>query len=80
MQICGGSARLSAYKLTDFSGITSDLTSGWKEIGCVSEPGSGRLLTGASMTNQAMTPGTCTSFCASKGFSIAGIEWRRFFL
>ena len=52
------------------------LTPGWTEIGCIAEGTNGRALTGASYVDAtAMTKNTCAAFCASKGFTYAGIEW-----
>lgn len=36
-----------------------------------------RALTGYSFSNDQMTVGSCVSTCASKGYSMAGIEYGR---
>ena len=52
------------------------LLAGWSNIGCIAEGTSGRALTGASTVDAVgMTVNKCASFCASKGFTYAGIEW-----
>ncbi|KAI0754006.1 WSC-domain-containing protein [Daedaleopsis nitida] len=48
---------------------------GWEEIGCIAEGTNGRALTGASTTSPTMTRAACASFCASKGFPLAGVEF-----
>ncbi|TFK82879.1 WSC-domain-containing protein [Polyporus arcularius HHB13444] len=53
----------------------TSLPSGWTQVGCIAEGSSGRALTGASTTSSTMTRASCASFCASKGFSLAGIEF-----
>ena len=51
------------------------LPNGWNEIGCIAEGTNGRALTGASTTSPNMTRALCADFCASKGFSLAGVEF-----
>lgn len=41
---------------------------------CVAEGSRGRALVGASFADNAMTWEKCTTFCAGKGFAIAGVE------
>ena len=48
---------------------------GWTELGCIAEGTNGRALTGASTTAANMTRGVCAAFCASKGFTLAGVEF-----
>lgn len=49
---------------------------GWSVLGCVAEPNNGRALTGAGYVDAtSMTQSSCATFCASKGFKYAGIEW-----
>jgi hypothetical protein len=54
---------------------TQTLTSGWADLGCIVEGTNGRALTGASTTSPNMTANVCTGFCASKGFTYAGLEF-----
>ncbi|KAI0367419.1 WSC-domain-containing protein [Pilatotrama ljubarskyi] len=49
---------------------------GWASAGCVSD-NSARALTGYSFASNSMTVATCVSTCASKGFSMAGVEYGR---
>ncbi|RDX43613.1 WSC-domain-containing protein [Lentinus brumalis] len=51
------------------------LPTGWTEVGCIAEGTNGRALTGASTTSPTMTRAACASFCASKGFALAGVEF-----
>ncbi|KAH8082838.1 WSC-domain-containing protein [Cristinia sonorae] len=52
------------------------LLAGWSKIGCIAEGKNGRALTGAQLVDaQGMTINKCASFCASKGFPYAGVEW-----
>ncbi|KAI0338032.1 WSC-domain-containing protein [Trametopsis cervina] len=48
--------------------------SGWAAVGCLVDS-SARALTGFSTSSSSMTPQTCASTCASKGFSMAGVEF-----
>ncbi|WWC64285.1 uncharacterized protein I303_106895 [Kwoniella dejecticola CBS 10117] len=64
------------YKETaQFVTSTIQIPSGWKKLGCLAEPSGSRALTAARTTDQAMTPTKCLNFCASKGYSLAGVEW-----
>ncbi|TFK85981.1 WSC-domain-containing protein [Polyporus arcularius HHB13444] len=49
---------------------------GWIGAGCVSD-NAARALTGYSFANDQMTVASCVSTCASKGYSMAGIEYGR---
>lgn len=61
----------------------STLANGWFRDGCIAEPASGRLFTGAALTSDNMTPALCVAFCSNisqnkKGnFSYAGTEYGR---
>ncbi len=46
----------------------------WTATGC-SQDGSSRALTGYSFASNSMTPVLCQNTCATKGFSIAGVEY-----
>lgn len=50
---------------------------GWQSpiTSCIAEGTSGRALTGAFLGASDMTYEKCTSFCASKGYGLAGLEW-----
>ncbi|KAG8968961.1 hypothetical protein FRB90_010780, partial [Tulasnella sp. 427] len=54
---------------------TASTTSTYQLQGCLAEPQSGRALWGASLSDPAMTVEKCTTFCKSKGFSLAGLEY-----
>lgn len=53
--------------------------SGWRAAStpCIAEGTSGRALSGASKWAEDMTYQQCASFCASGGFSLAGLEYSR---
>ncbi|WVQ94806.1 hypothetical protein IAU59_001889 [Kwoniella sp. CBS 9459] len=64
------------YKETaTLSTVTIPIPSGWTKLGCLAEPSGSRALKAASTTDQTMTPEKCISFCSSKGYSLAGVEW-----
>ncbi|WVF67212.1 hypothetical protein IAT40_001960 [Kwoniella sp. CBS 6097] len=64
------------YKETaTLSTVSIPIPSGWTKLGCLAEPSGSRALKAASTTDQTMTPEKCISFCSSKGYSIAGVEW-----
>ncbi|OCF34157.1 hypothetical protein I316_04107 [Kwoniella heveanensis BCC8398] len=64
------------YKETaTLSTVTIPIPSGWTKLGCLAEPSGSRALKAASTSDQTMTPEKCISFCSSKGYSIAGVEW-----
>ncbi|WWD19155.1 hypothetical protein CI109_103613 [Kwoniella shandongensis] len=44
-------------------------------LGCYSDSGSDRTLTGGSMESYSLTPATCSSYCSSKGFAYAGTSY-----
>jgi len=69
---CGGPNALQVY--TNANKQTS--SGAYSNTGCVQEV-SGRLLRGASIAADNMTIETCTNFCQSQGFSIAGLEYAR---
>ncbi|OCF75909.1 hypothetical protein I204_03206 [Kwoniella mangroviensis CBS 8886] len=52
---------------------TAPTISGWTYQGCVTDGGA-RALTAASQINGAMTAQLCTTWCASKGYTYAGLE------
>ncbi|GJE85355.1 DUF1996 and WSC domain-containing protein [Phanerochaete sordida] len=56
------------------SGSGSSAAGAWASAGCVQD-GAARALTGYSFTSASMTTALCQSTCASKGFSLAGIEY-----
>lgn len=46
----------------------------WAAAGC-SQDGGARALTGYSFASDSMTPTLCQNTCASKGFTMAGVEY-----
>lgn len=46
-------------------------------MGCASEGTSGRALNGGSTATDTMTIESCRTFCAGRGFSLAGLEYAR---
>ncbi|OJT07433.1 Fructose-bisphosphate aldolase, partial [Trametes pubescens] len=55
---------------------TESIPMGWTSAGCVSDSGA-RGLTGYSFVSDSRSLTTCVSTCASKGFSMAGVEYGR---
>ncbi|KAM5541687.1 hypothetical protein V8D89_004668 [Ganoderma adspersum] len=55
---------------------SSGVPAGWTGAGCVSD-NAARALTGYSFANDQMTVASCVSACASKGYSMAGLEYGR---
>lgn len=53
------------------------LPAGWTATGCKVEASSGRTLNGYSFSSAAMTQTLCINTCASKNYSIAGIEYAK---
>jgi len=47
----------------------------WAATGCYTEASSGRSLSAASMSDPLLTVEKCVSFCASKGYLLAGMEY-----
>ena len=63
-EICGGDNAISLVKLTPTY-----------STGCQVDDINYRSLDGASFTSSSMTVELCSSFCASRGFSLAGTEY-----
>lgn len=55
--------------------IAPGVPSNWNRVGCIAEANGGRALTGSRKDIPNMTPEACIAFCASGGFSLAGIEY-----
>ena len=68
---CGGPNALQMYTNGNYKAAS---TGAYVSSGCVQEV-AGRALRGASTAGPNMTIDTCTSFCASQGFKIAGLEY-----
>lgn len=59
-----------------YAATTSTIPADYNYVGCIAEGSSGRALTGATWTSTtAMTRGACVSYCSSKGFAYAGVEY-----
>ncbi|KAJ7359840.1 hypothetical protein DFH08DRAFT_646220, partial [Mycena albidolilacea] len=54
--------------------LTKTLPSGWSYIGCKVDVGN-RILVAASQVSTTNTPQMCISFCSSKGYTMAGVEF-----
>lgn len=67
-EFCGGSWKIQVYSYKAPTAV-----SGWTLQGCVSD-GSARALTGAAWSSISMTSAKCVSFCAGKGYALAGVE------
>ncbi|OCH94040.1 WSC-domain-containing protein [Obba rivulosa] len=70
------SSAAAAPTASNVAAPAPQVPSGWSAAGCVSDNGA-RTLNGFSLATDTMTPGICVSTCASKGFSMAGIEYGR---
>ena len=66
---------LAAPLPSSTAAASSTASSGsWNSAGCVQD-GPARALTGYTFTSNSMTVESCTSTCAQKGFTMAGIEY-----
>ncbi|WRT66807.1 uncharacterized protein IL334_003770 [Kwoniella shivajii] len=81
---CGGPGALSLYVSTgsNAASLSSDYTStavtlpyGWSSMGCYKEGKTGRALDGWTYSSPALNTATCVSYCKSKGYSMAGLEY-----
>ena len=68
---CGGPSAVQVY-----TNANKQVSAGASNSQCFQEV-DGRLLRGASIASDNMTTETCTSFCKSQGFAIAGLEYGR---
>ncbi|KIO28080.1 hypothetical protein M407DRAFT_6960 [Tulasnella calospora MUT 4182] len=68
-------AATTTTKTTATPSGTASTTSTWKLQGCLAEPQPARALWGAYLSDPAMTVEKCTSYCKSKGFTLAGLEY-----
>lgn len=67
---------LSVSSTTSSSATASPTSSPWTYVGCASDNVLSRTLTGSSTTSStAMTIEYCQSYCSSKNFGLAGIEY-----
>lgn len=55
--------------------LASDLPASWSYKGCFIDPMANRTLKKASRSTTDMTGTSCLTWCASRGFNIAGTEW-----
>ena len=84
-QICGGPNAITLYvKQSAMNDLSSDYTEkpivmvdGWQVASsdCIAEGTSGRALPDASFADSNMTPAKCMSFCGSKQYQYAGVEY-----
>ena len=72
-QNCGSFWTNTMFQLTSTLGPVAPWTVA--SSACTAEVDGGRALIGASTVAADMTPAKCTTFCASKGFVIAGVEY-----
>lgn len=72
----GNTTYASSAPKPGYVNTTSSIPSGYSYVGCVGEPSSGRALSAATYVNATgMTRGGCVSFCSSRGYPYAGIEY-----
>ncbi|KAG8905518.1 GTPase-activating protein [Tulasnella sp. 403] len=58
--------------------VQSKLPAGWTVSKCMTDNAGKRALSGASLVDPVgMTQAKCATFCESKGFKLAGVEWRQ---
>ncbi|KAI9847201.1 MAG: hypothetical protein M1837_003065 [Sclerophora amabilis] len=78
---CGGSNRLSVFKLSNFvAPAVVPRVGAYRSLGCYTEGlnGARAFSGGASYTNATnMTVANCVGHCSSKGFAYAGLEYAR---
>jgi hypothetical protein len=63
-----------AHPLDARTAVTS-LPSGWSYIGCLIDGGGTRILPAASQVVTTNTPQSCITFCTSRGYKFAGLEY-----
>ena len=85
--ICGGPSAINLFiNQQGTTSLNADLNApktvaalpaGWSAAStpCVAEGTSGRALTGASFTDDAMTVPKCLNYCQGKGFQYGGVEF-----
>ncbi|WWD22710.1 hypothetical protein CI109_107203 [Kwoniella shandongensis] len=62
----------SSIGYTDFKSV---IPAGFTEVGCIAEAANGRALSGATFSSKNMTRGACVSWCADRGYPLAGVEY-----
>lgn len=72
-QTCGGPNAVQLYKNAAY---VATMVNNFTYTACLQEVG-GRALRGASYAASDMTLQSCTSFCAARGFGMAGLEFGR---
>lgn len=85
-QMCGGHVASTVYTNSKLAGkkpksasSPAKLSSGWSvAYKCINDPTLGETLLQSTKVfeMQNNTPQTCTALCASKGYYIAGVEYR----
>ncbi|KAF8904525.1 WSC domain-containing protein, partial [Mucidula mucida] len=71
-QTCGGGWRMATYKSS--STATPPSTTTWTLAHTCLVDSSARVLTTYSTSSTTNTPASCTALCASKGYTLAGLE------
>lgn len=71
---CGGFYYINILSLTTTTTVTT-ATSSYTSLGCYTDSGSPRLLTGASTSSSSMTAAVCSSFCSASGYTYFGTEY-----
>ncbi len=59
------------------SNSTASLPAGWTAVGCRKDNVAGRALNVDAFTSESMTIGTCVAHCATRGHTVAGVEYAR---
>lgn len=80
-QLCGGTWAIEIYQSSSSTATTTSSTTTttavaptWSPLGCFTDAGS-RALNGASTSSSSNTPASCISYCNSRGFTLAGMEY-----
>ncbi|GFZ50872.1 Endo-1,3-alpha-glucanase agn1 [Saitozyma sp. JCM 24511] len=72
---CGGFYYINILSLTTTTTTVTTATSSYTALGCYTDSGSPRLLTGASTSSSSMTAAVCSSFCSASGYTYFGTEY-----
>jgi hypothetical protein len=72
---CGGYYYMNILSLPTTTTTVSAATTSYTSLGCYTDSGSPRLLTGASTTSSSMTAAVCSSYCSASGYKYFGTEY-----
>jgi hypothetical protein len=72
-QSCGAGNRISLYKSTSYTPLTTPQIAGYNYTGCYSDAPSTRALSDRQTSSDTMTVETCAAFCS--GSDYFGVEY-----